>query len=132
MNGVPTKIFCCLGVGLLLAGCGKAGTVTTAPQLDFKWQTQPNPPQTGLVNCTLSLLDEQKQPVTGAKIHLEGGMSHPGMQPSLTDMKEAAPGKYTAKLDFTMGGDWFVLVDATLSDGRLWHQQINVPGVKSR
>lgn len=119
-----------LSLGAFLTGCSQPKS--TEPELAFEWKLKPTPPQTGLADCTLVLKDEGKKPVTGAKVKLEGNMSHPGMQPSLAQLKETAPGTYAGKLNFTMGGDWFVLVDATLSDGRVWHKQIDVPGVKSR
>ena len=123
---------CFLAV-LLLVGCNQDNQKSNnaASDLAFDWKMNPAPPKVGVSDCTLTLRDKQGQPVKGAKVKLEGNMSHPGMQPSMAEMKEAAPGTYVAKLDFTMGGDWFVLIDATLPDGRLWHHQVDVPNVRS-
>jgi hypothetical protein len=75
------------------------------------------------------LRDAEGQPITGAKMSLEGNMSHPGMVPVLATASEVSPGRYEAALEFTMGGDWFILVQATLPDGRLLEQRVDVPGV---
>ncbi len=31
-----------------------------------------------------------------------------------------------------MGGDWFVLIDVSLADGRTLKKKVDLPGVKSR
>jgi hypothetical protein len=72
------------------------------------------------------------RPVEQAEVRLEGNMSHPGMQPVLSTAWEVEPGRYEAPLQLTMGGDWLILVDAKLRDGRMLHRQIPLPGVRSR
>ena len=47
----------------------------------------------------------------------------------MTTCSETAPGRYQADLEFTMGGDWFILVRAELLDGRSMERKIDVPGV---
>ena len=61
---------------------------------------------------------------------LEGNMNHAGMTPVFADARETEPGKYEAALEFTMGGDWFVLVNVTLADGRKLSRKVDVRGVK--
>jgi hypothetical protein len=43
-----------------------------------------------------------------------------------------SPGTYEAPLELTMGGDWFLLIDATLPDGGSFHRQMDLPGVRPR
>src|SRR5690606_8088607 len=69
-------------------------------------------------------------PVAGAEVRLEGNMPPPGMQPILATAAEVAPGKYEAPLAFTMAGDWFILFEGTLADGRPLHRQVDVAGVR--
>jgi hypothetical protein len=64
-------------------------------------------------------------------VRVEGNMNHAGMRPSFADLHETEPGRYTGTLRFTMGGDWFLLVQATLPDGNQVEQKIDVPGVRS-
>jgi hypothetical protein len=59
-------------------------------------------------------------------------MSHPGMKPVLATAREVAPGQYEAALELTMAGDWYLLVEARLRDGRTLHRQIDLRGVRPR
>jgi hypothetical protein len=54
------------------------------------------------------------------------------MQPVSASARETAPGRYEARLQLTMAGDWFVLVEARLSDGRTLRRQVDLPGVRPR
>lgn len=82
---------------------------------------------------TLSLdLSEKRGPVEGAEVRLEGTMTHPGMAPVPATASETSPGRYVGRLDLSMAGDWVVLVDARLRDGRTLHRQIDLPGVRRR
>ncbi len=77
----------------------------------------------------VTLTGDDGQPLTGAQVELEGNMTHAGMVPVLATAAEVEPGQYRAELEFTMGGDWFILVRATLADGRSLEEQVDVPGV---
>jgi YtkA-like len=69
------------------------------------------------------------KPVAGAHIKLEGDMSHPGMAPVFAEAAEAEPGSYVAHLRLTMAGDWVILVQGTLANGRRIDRQVDVKGV---
>lgn len=118
-----------LGVVLLLAlaGCARGGR--DLPDVGVELLIEPQPPQLGPATLTVTLTDAGGQPLDGATIELEGNMSHAGMAPVFADATEVAPGQYRANLEFTMGGDWFILVRADLPDGRSLERQIDVPGV---
>jgi hypothetical protein len=83
----------------------------------------------GLATVTVILTGADGQPLQGAEIEIEGNMSHAGMVPVLGVARETAPGRYQAELEFTMVGDWFILVRADLADGRSMERKIDVPGV---
>jgi hypothetical protein len=51
------------------------------------------------------------------------------MVPVFATASEVTPGEYRAELEFTMGGDWFILVRADLPDGRSMERMVEVPGV---
>lgn len=68
-------------------------------------------------------------PVTGARIKLEGNMSHAGMVPVFADARETEPGRYQSSMELSMAGDWFVLVHVTLPDGRKLDRQFDIKGV---
>lgn len=73
---------------------------------------------------------EQKGPVTGAKVSVEGNMAHPGMVPVFGTATETQPGQYEAPLTLTMGGDWVLIVTARLPDGRRLRRDVPLPAVK--
>jgi hypothetical protein len=120
---------------LLLAALLLLGTVGCArggrdlPDVGLDLVIEPQPPQIGPATVTVTLTDAAGQPLSGATVELEGNMSHAGMVPVLASASEEAPGRYRAALEFTMGGDWFILVRADLPDGRSLERTVDVPGV---
>jgi hypothetical protein len=52
------------------------------------------------------------------------------MRPVFAEATEAGPGRYRAALEFTMAGDWVVLVHLTLPDGSRVERQFDVKGVR--
>lgn len=113
---------------VLLTGCGR-GQTSDVSEIGIDLSVTPDPPTAGPATLVLTLTDEDDQPISGAEIALEGNMSHAGMTPVFTQAEEMEPGRYEAPLEFTMGGDWFIIVSATLPDGRQLERQIDVPGV---
>jgi hypothetical protein len=111
------------------AGCrsaaGSSGGISIAESI------APQPVHTGTGTILFQLTDAAHQPVSGARVQVEGDMSHPGMAPAFADALEIAPGSYKAQLNFTMGGDWVVLFHIELSDGRRIERQMEVKGVES-
>ncbi len=57
-------------------------------------------------------------------------MAHPGMAPVFSDAHETSPGSYEAHVNFSMGGDWVLLLHVTLADGRKFDKQVDVKGVE--
>lgn len=126
-------LICGLGLSACLAAAGCRPPAASAPQIRLDWRVTPDPPSAGPVRISLTLTDEATgRPVPGAEVRLEGNMSHPGMRPVFGTAREVSPGTYEAHLELTMGGDWFLLVDATLPDGGTLHRQIGLPGVRTR
>jgi hypothetical protein len=119
--------FCGLLVVLVLVGC--RGGTGELEDLTLDLAVTPDPPYAGPATVVVELTDVAGQPITGAEITLEGNMNHAGMVPVLVESVEEVPGRYKATLEFTMAGDWFILVQATLSDGRSLEYKVDVPGV---
>lgn len=131
--GVSQLICCLLGLAACLASCRPADApAAAAPVVTLDWTITPDPPAAGPVRLSLTLTDASGQPVPGAEVRLEGNMSHPGMRPVFASAREVSPGTYEAPLELTMGGDWFLLVDARLPDGGTLHRQVDLPGVRSQ
>jgi hypothetical protein len=99
---------------------------TAAPAdvtLTLTHEISPQPPRVGRVVIALRLTDASGKPATGARVTLEGNMSHAGMSPVFAEAHEAANGNYRATMELSMAGDWIVLVHVTLADGRKVEQQ---------
>ena len=57
-------------------------------------------------------------------------MSHPGMAPVLAPARERDAGVYEADLQFTMRGDWILLLEGAVPGGAGISHRIDVPGVR--
>ena len=120
-------IYCAFAALLLLTGCHKVperGVVVES-------QVLPRPSRVGPANIALKISDADAKPVTGARSELEGDMSHPGMAPVFGEAKEAQPGNYRGRLEFSMAGDWVILLHVTLANGEKLDRQLEVKGVRS-
>ena len=116
-------------VTLPLTACQKAEN--DLPDVSVDLAVSPDPPQVGPTTVTVTLSDADGKPIGEAEMKLEGTMTHAGMVPVFADATETEPGRYEATLEFTMGGDWIIIVRATLPDGRSLEREIDVRGVKS-
>ncbi|MCO6455324.1 MAG: FixH family protein [Pirellulaceae bacterium] len=128
MSGVSRWLI--LGCLVLLVACRPATSDVPGAQVDLTWD--PAPPAVGQAQLLLRLRDAAGQPLAGGKVRLEGNMNHAGMKPSFGELNEVEPGSYAGTLEFTMGGDWFVLVTATFPDGTSLERKVDVAGVKAR
>lgn len=97
--------------------------------MQLAWELAPEPHAVGPATLRLTLT-EAGQPVSGAAAEVEAGMIHPGMRSIFATARETEPGRYEAKLELTMPGDWFLLVGVTLRDGRRFQRQLDLPGVR--
>ncbi|MET0622316.1 MAG: FixH family protein [Pyrinomonadaceae bacterium] len=118
-----------LSAGLFLAGCQRR--VETRGDITVEHEIEPRPPRVGPARVTLRVADASGRPLGGARVRLEANMSHAGMRPVFADASELEPGRYQTELEFTMAGDWVVLVRLDLPDGRKIERQFDVKGVQS-
>lgn len=118
-----------LGAGFFSAACQKQ--IEPEQTINVEYQITPQPPRVGPAIVSLKLSDAEGKPVRGAHVKLEGNMSHPGMSPVFGEASEAEPGRYQGPLEFTMGGDWFVLLHLTLNDGSKLERQLDVKAVRA-
>jgi hypothetical protein len=112
----------------LSAACGRPDP---ADSVSLTWDLQPAPPVAGTAGVArLTLTDERQRPIAGARLRLEGHMSHPGMAPVVSAVIDRGSGAYEAPLEFTMAGDWVLVVTGDVPGiGRLT-RQIEVVGVR--
>ena len=115
---------------VLLAAASCSGGGATEAGADVRLELSPSPPRVGLTTVALSLTEPDGSPLTGATVRVEGNMNHAGMVPEFADAMEAEPGLYRGELEFTMGGDWFLVV--SVKDGESSFERVlDVPGVSS-
>jgi YtkA-like protein len=111
-----------------LAGCHPADP---ADAIHVSWTLEPSPPVMGMpIVARLTLRDAEQKPIAGAHLRLEGLMSHPGMAPVTAVVTERGNGDYDASLQFTMAGDWILLVTGELPGGMPIKRQIEINGVR--
>lgn len=98
--------------------------------LTLAHEVSPQPPRVGKMTITLTATSASGTPVTGARITLEGNMSHAGMVPVFAEATEIEPGRYRAIMELSMAGDWFVQVHLSLPDSRKFDRQFEIKGVR--
>ena len=118
-------------VSLSQAGCrGGDHTAGTDPHIDLTWALRPATAIVGPATLTVSLRAPSGNPISGARVRIEGYMTHAGMAPLLASAVERAPGIYEAEFAFTMQGDWVLLVSVNLPDGARVERRIDVLNVR--
>ena len=95
----------------LAAGCSRAAQ----DEIHATWAIAPA--RAAVTSARLTLIDARQQPVHAARLRLEAQMSHPGMAPVITDMRERADGVYDADVRLPMAGDWVLVAAGELSNG---------------
>jgi len=128
---------CSLAAGCAGRACGFGVDIHTSSGSDpsdtvtVSWTLDPSPPVAGTpIVVRVTLRDRDQTPVSGARLRLEGLMSHPGMAPVTAALVEKGDGAYEAPLQFTMAGDWIVLVTGELAGGGQLKKQIEIAGVR--
>lgn len=108
----------------LFTGCRANSSALTpdAANITLGLSVAPNPPIVGESTLIVSLHDADGQPIDDATINIRGDMNHAGMIPVLRESDRATDGDYLIPFEWTMGGDWFVVVTVTLSNGTLVEQ----------
>ncbi len=104
--------------------------IAKPPDIAVQYEIAPQPPRAGTTTIDVKLTDKNGVPVGGARVDLEGNMSHAGMAPVNGEAKEIETGKYRGTLQLTMAGDWIVLVHIALPDGQKLQRQIEINGVR--
>jgi hypothetical protein len=126
-----TRLAAARVVAVLAAGLTTASCVERAKSaISLSWTLMPTAPAVGPATLTVTLRDAGGRAVTGARVRVEGHMSHPGMTPVLADASERTPGSYVAAFTLSMPGDWALLVSAALPGGERVEERIDVAGVR--
>jgi hypothetical protein len=103
----------------LFGGCRGEANAGDA-RIVMELAISPTPPGVGPTRLIITLRDTLGLPVEGARIVVEGNMSHAGMTPVLDTATAERPGRYTVpEFGFTMAGDWILSLEAVFPDGRV-------------
>ncbi|MGE0129186.1 MAG: FixH family protein [Blastocatellales bacterium] len=113
---------------LFLTGCQKPDEASPAALIEH--EVSPQPPKVGVSTITIKLTDASGNPLTRARINLEGTMTHPGMRPVFSEAREEGSGRYQSSLEFTMAGDWIILLHIILPNGQKLERRFEVNGVQ--
>jgi hypothetical protein len=116
------------------AGCQRASQQAAddqAPEIAAALAIEPDPAVVGPANLAVTLTDAGGAPVESANVSLKGDMSHAGMAPVLAEASGGAGGVYEAQWMWTMAGDWFITITATLPDGRTLMRRFDLTVARS-
>lgn len=119
---------------LLLVGaaCSRGDSnATDAEAVEIAVDVAPDPPEVGPATITVTLSDEEGDPINDADLEIEGTMNHAGMEPVFSDTTGAQEGRYVSEdFEFTMGGDWIIIIHGTLDDGSEFEREFDLAGVE--
>lgn len=112
---------------------GQAAQQPAAQDVQIALHLSPNRPSVGPATITVQLRDAAGRPIEGAKVEVEGTMTHAGMLPVITRAKEVGDGRYVVEdFEFTMAGDWVLIVQAELPSGAMAERTFAVPGIADK
>ncbi len=112
------------GIASLLVAAGHAGgagapATVKADGLAISLATTPDPPARQEATAfEIIIRDAAGQPVSGARVTLDLGMTGMAMEDSRPRVQERGGGRYAAAAAFSMGGEWRATVEVILPDGR--------------
>ena len=113
-----------------VATCGCRRAARESSNIGVTCLSDPAPPRVGQNAFLVILSDAQGKSVAGARVELEANMSHPGMGPATGTAVEVSPGSYRGGLEFSMRGDWSVIVHVTLANGHSFEREVKFQNVQ--
>lgn len=109
----------------ILVGCRQNTIPPSEATVDVTLSIAPNPPVVGPATLVVTVTDSDGDPINDAQVAVRGDMDHAGMQPVVEETSTAQDGDYTLPFEWTMSGDWFVIVTVTLVDGTVIEEQFD-------
>lgn len=108
-----------LVTGLTVIGCSRVSQEAAQQPLQIELIEPLFPPGIGTYTMNIRLFDENNNPVNDAQIAIKADMTHAGMIPILANATDGDKGLYKVPIEWTMGGDWVIIIQATLPDGTI-------------
>jgi hypothetical protein len=121
-------LFFSVGVLLLVgSGCARASRQVSPEKAQITLTTIPYPPILGKSRLVIQITDSAGVLVNDAALDIKGDMTHAGMVPILAQVVGGGEdGTYNVPIEWTMGGDWIINVQATLPDGTTTSEQFDL------
>lgn len=127
-----TKRFIMLTLASLLilmvaAGCRESNKdEVTAENVNIEVDVANEALAVGASTLLVTITDDDDDPVEEATVVVRGDMDHAGMVPIISEpVTENEAGVYRVPIEWTMGGDWIVIVTVTLPDASIAEQEFN-------
>lgn len=130
-RSLTLKQFARLSLCLLAVIATACHSAAPPPDIKVQYELAPQPPRVGSDIINLKLTNKNGEPISGARIELEGNMTHAGMSPVMSEAHEVEAGKYRGTLELSMAGDWIVLVNISLPDGQKLQRRLELSTVGS-
>jgi hypothetical protein len=107
------RVLASLGTACAFTACAMTEDVSTS------WSVEQQPANTGVSAIVTVRIwpGLGGPPIPGARLSLEGHMSHPGMAPVVAPMTDRGDGRYQARLPLTMTGEWSLVITGRLPSG---------------
>lgn len=122
------RLITCLAICTCIGGCSRADSDAITVGADCR--VTPRPFTVGPAHLDCLLYDSDDAPLTGASVRMEANMTHPGMSPVQTRLRELAPGRYEAGFELSMAGDWYLVLAGRTEEGASFEHQIDLRGVQ--
>jgi hypothetical protein len=106
-------------ITVVVGGCSRVSQEAQQHQLQIELIEPLYPPGVGKYTLNVRVFDSNDTPIDDAAITVKGDMTHAGMVPVLGEASQGDKGLYTIPFEWTMGGDWVLIVQATLPDGTI-------------
>ncbi|KPL86074.1 FixH family protein [Herpetosiphon geysericola] len=104
---------------LSLLGCSR--TPSDDPRLLMSLEQTPN--AMGIQTIVL-VINDGSTPLDNAKVQIEATMTHAGMPSQIVQMQALGAGKYQASIDFSMLGEWVLIVNVTEANGAVMQRTL--------
>ena len=115
-------------IGVVAVGCRESNSDDdiTAENIEIGVEVETESLSVGEANLVVTVTDEDGNFVTDASITVRGDMDHAGMaQVVREDVIDNEDGVYRIPFEWTMGGDWIVVVEVTLPDETIAAQEFD-------
>ncbi|XSG75907.1 FixH family protein [Herpetosiphon llansteffanensis] len=102
-----------------LIGCSR--TPSDDPRLTMSLEQTPS---TMGVQTIVLVINDGATPLDNAKVQIEATMTHAGMPSQIVQMQALGAGKYQANIDFSMLGEWVLIVNVTEANGAVMQRTL--------